>query len=457
MMNYRVWSSAVLLAITGVCFAQSWNSAYEAGIRAGRALKWDEARQEFKQAAAYRPEDVTGPTILPGPPTAPRRWRDGAPYSPNFLAAYSLYRSGLANSSADQQTTQLNSAAKELEMLLSKRQVSPEAYFTLSVIYNKLADSVRLKALQDKYASAARTSTWKVDTEVMRPEELSDVAAFVTGDINGAKPRPGNTRTAQDTISVQELNQATGQILPIPGAAAGTILQLPNKFALVIGVSNPNLAGNLDYSGFDAQRVKDALITSAGYIASNVDLLVDPTAATMHARAMALAARMPDSGTLCIYYSGVGTNIDGSDYLAGTDAASLDSPAGMIKKSDLFAQFFPKSTHLFVFFQVDRSTPGTSSAFGSERLYEGSVSEMQATISSSRAYPTYQNGKKTGLFTNAFVLTLADLQSNQIPILEFGWQVFNHIRRGNTGKFDGSSRQIPTLPALNDLATDAPF
>ena len=42
----------------------------------------------FQQAAAYRPEDVAVATTLPGPVTEPRRWRNGSPYSPNFLAAY---------------------------------------------------------------------------------------------------------------------------------------------------------------------------------------------------------------------------------------------------------------------------------------------------------------------------------------------------------------------------------
>jgi hypothetical protein len=452
MMNYRVWTSALLLAGAGACLAQSWNGAYEAGLKTGGALKWAEARQDFKQAAAYRPEDVSGPTILPGPPTLQRRWRDGAPYSPNFLAAYSEYRLGLASVKADQQPALLNTAAGELESLLAKHQVSRLNFYILTNIYQRLGDQNRLKALQDKYG--AMNASWKVDTEVVAPEELAAVQALSPTTPSEAKQVTGSN--SEGTISAQNVNPTTGQPVNSTVSPLGSVAKLPNKYALVIGVNNSRLQGNLDFSGTDAIRVRDSLVNYAGYTDTNVDLLVDVPASKILARAQALAARMPEAATLCIYFSGSATNIGGVDYLGAIDSPNLVDTSHLVRKSELFAQFLPKGSHVFAFFQVDRSA-SSESAFGSEQTFLGSISQMQATTTGDPVFSTYRNGKLTGLFTDAFTQTLLDLQSNRVPILEFGWQLFYHIRRGDTGLSGGSSHQTPTLPHLNNLASDAQF
>jgi len=458
MMNLKVLPALVLFGIAVVCLAPSWNTAYDSGLKAGRAMNWAEARQDFKQAAAYRPDDFSGPTMLPGPPTERKQWRDGAPYSPNFLAAYCLYREGLAATNTTDQNKMLGDAAKEFEAIMAKHQQGREAYFLLSTIYGKLDQSAPLQALQTKYSATIATSHWKVDTEIMRPEELSQIQSLLENvgpaSQGGVSTVPQST---QGSIPANQVNPITGQPTRVVGPV-GTVIQLPDKFALVIGVNDPNLKGNLDYSDFDAERVRDALEHSAGYLHANIDTLTDPTADQILARARALAGRMPDSATLCIFYSGVGANINGADYLAGSDAGSLDSPSGMVKKSDLFGQFLTKSAHVFSFFQVDRSIGGTDNPFfGSDRLFEGSVAQQEATIAGFPVYSTYRNGKKTGLYTNAFVETLNDFQSNRIPILEFGWQVFNRIRRGDTGGTGGGSPQTPSLPVLSNLSSDAQF
>jgi hypothetical protein len=87
----------------------------------------------------------------------------------------------------------------------------------------------------------------------------------------------------------------------------------------------------------------------------------------------------------------------------------------------------------------------------------GAISQMEATVPDSSISAVYYNGKPVGLYALSFAEVLAELRSNRIPIYEFGWQLFNKMRRGNTGTSSGASRQIPTLPVSNNLAADARF
>jgi hypothetical protein len=82
---------------------------------------------------------------------------------------------------------------------------------------------------------------------------------------------------------------------------------------------------------------------------------------------------------------------------------------------------------------------------------------MQATIPGDVVYSYIKNSKKVGLFTSAIIRVMNEQRSNQLPILDFGWQVFNKMRRGDTGTTGGSSRQACTLPVLTNLASDARF
>ena len=59
-------------------------------------------------------------------------------------------------------------------------------------------------------------------------------------------------------------------------------------------------------------------------------------------------------------------------------------------------------------------------------------------------------GQEVGAYSAAFVAILADFRSNQVPIMEFVWQVFYNMRQGG-------SPQTPTLPVLTVMAADARF
>jgi hypothetical protein len=440
-------------------FAQSWNSAYSEGLDAAHALHWDMARAAFKKAAAYRPEDASKPTVLPGPPTSRSEWRNGAPYSPNFLAAYSGYKLALITADQDTRAKLLNTSAGEFEVLLAKNQISKETYYTLTTIYTRLGDEAKLNRLVQRYGAVWKTASWKVDTEVVAPEELASIASATTGVQNPQNPNTSSTLPTQSgaaTGVAQTVPAGSPQALSGLGVGTGVVPQLPNKYALVIGIRTPKLADNLTYAADDAFRIRDGLINSAGYEGSNVETITDGKADEVMARAKALAARITNGATVLIFFTGVGENVEGKDYLAGSDTASPTDTSTMVSKIDLYGQFLPKSAHIFAFFQSSRKgEPGAQ--FGDEIPFVGAIAQMQSTTPGSPVYGTYRNGKQTGLFADAFDETLADLQSNRLPILEFAWQVFYRMRRGDSGQTGGASLQTCTLPYMNILASDATF
>jgi len=95
--------------------------------------------------------------------------------------------------------------------------------------------------------------------------------------------------------------------------------------------------------------------------------------------------------------------------------------------------------------------------FGQEVLQLGSISQMQGTIPGGEVRSKMKGGKMIGLFTEAMTLVMNDFHSNKIPVMEFGWQVFDRIKRGDTGTLSGGATQVPTLPILTNMAPDARF
>jgi hypothetical protein len=449
----RIWTVLLLAFVACAASAQSWRGAYEKGLEAARSGNWAEARQSFQQAAAYRPEDVSGPTTLPGPVTEPRRWRNGSPYSPNFLAAYSAYRQGLAAKDTERASL-LATAATEFEALLAKNQASREAYFFLHNIYISTAETSKRIALEERYAKMSGQADWKVDTEVLMPEEIAALSNTGQGNITSPVPAGGNKPTTQPTVTPSQLTR-TGGI--IPSGLAGSVPPVPDKFALIIGNSESRIAdGGLPFASDDAQSLREALVVSAGYPSENIDLVINATADQIRTSAKALADRVPDGGTVMIYFTGVGANIDGKDYLAGSDSESITNGASMVSKAQLYKYFSSRGAKVFAFFQANRPISG-GRYFGQEIPMEGFIAQTQATMPGDMVSSLVQNGRETGLFTSAVLGVLDEMRSNHNPILEFGWQVFYRMKRGNTGSTGGGSRQTPTLPVLTHIAADARF
>jgi hypothetical protein len=420
---------ALLFALTSATFAQSWGRAYEEGLANAKAGKWLEAREAFRQAIAYRPEDASQPTFLPGSTTERKRWRDGSPYSPSFLAAYTLYRDALKKPQ-EEQAPPLRIAAAEFESLLEKGQTSKETFYFLDQIFERVDDTAKRAATMERFAKDGTRVKWRVDTELLTAEEIAAVAA------RGAP--------------VTSNNKPGGEVVTAPGRVPA----LPTKFALVVGNSETGVSSlAVSHAAGDARRVRDALIANAGYLEENISLLANATAEQILTASRVLAARLPAGATVFVYFAGPGVNLSDADYLLGTDATSATETKGMVAKRELYQTFLAKDARIFAFFEANRPIVA-GRYFGSEVPAAGSVAQAQATLPGEVVTSQIQNGRSTGVYTSALVDVLTDLKTNRIPILEFGWQVYYKIRRTGTGTV---SRQTPTLPVLVNLTSDAKF
>lgn len=435
-----VFACATLVASA---FGQAaWMTAYEEGLKACKDKRWAEARVAFQKAAAYRAEDFSNPTPLPGPVTERRYWRDGAPYSPNFLAAYAGFKAAAGMQPGEEATNLLKSVAAELEERLTKGQSTRPTYYTLNATYAKLGDNAKREAVVKAFAESGDKFSWRIDADGIQPEDQAEINGM-----GGAAPgtRPGTGPTTAPTV------------IPSMIGLPGSVATVPNKFALVIGNSEsamPNAA--MANASDNVQLVRSALVSSAGYQESNVDVILNATAEQMMTAAKALADRSSEDSTVLIYFVGNGVNIGGKDFLAGVDASSASDTAHMASKADLYQLFLSKGARVFAFFEANRQI-NNGLYFGKEVPAFGKVAQVQATSPGDAVGSIYRGSKSVGLFTDAFVSVLSDMRSNRIPIGEFGWQLFYKIRRGNTGTTGGSSRQTPTLPVIVNMASDARF
>lgn len=428
----------MIFALVGSAAAQQWSQSYEAGLTAIGGGKWADARAAFKQAIANRPEDTPNPTVLPGPINERRQWRNGAPYSPNFLAAYSGLKASDALQSADR-TALLNEVAAEFEGLLKKNQNSPETFFFLNKIYVQLGKNPEREKLEEKLTALGNKANFKVDVAGVTPQDQTEVnAAFQrTGPV--VSPPIENTGTTNTGGTVTIPANTGSSPLSTPGTRVGII---PTKFALIIGNGESQIAETVvPFAGDSAQAIREALITSMGYAEENVELVINATKEQILASASALAERMPRGGTLMLYFAGVGTNLDGKDYLAGVDSQGITESSTMVAKRDLYKFFTEKEASIFAFYEASRPR-ARGRYFGSEIPLSGRISQMQATMPDSSIVSTVRTGKTIGLFTDALVSVMQEERSNQFPVVEFGWKVFYKIRGGQ----GGGGTQTPTLP-----------
>ncbi len=641
---------AVFVAV-GIADAQSWSTAYDEGLKAGKAQHWAEARQAFLQAAAIRPEDASAPTILPGPIGARPTWRDGAPYSPNFLAAFAAFKSLDSLGDTRAQNALLSNIAEELQVLIDKGQACMPTLAYLNAAYERLGMDRKAHLL----SARVRKFDWRVDTEVVDPDELRRMEAAVEPlpppktmppppppiDKPVATPTHADTPAPQPILKTQELSATTKQpVQSKPAAAAppspkpkeplkltlsgnhaktdadpasidvsklkptttqnpaGTITNVPanllmpsvrppaaqpvapptslnepskgpskpmvaglpaaplpngtakpikagdkttmepkpvppkepltstpvpikpnslgptpqpvsepvnepkqvivtqqtsprpvpefkplvpaqipkptvpainiptrtetpqpvhetlGKFALVIGNSECRIPGEqISFAANDAQQLHDALIVSAGYRESNMELALNATSKVILAAARSLANRMAPASTVLIYFAGVGANVDGHDVLAGAEALSF-AEAGLVSKNDLYKVFIDKGIRIFAFFETNR-TMTNGRFFGLDTPATGSIAQSHATMPGDNVSSFTLHGKQTGVYTHAFMAALAEMKSEQLGIGDFGWKVFYRVRDGDNEMAASINRQTPTLPILSNMdATD---
>lgn len=562
----RWYLLAAAVTMSGTCFAQTWRNAYETGLQEAKAGNWPEARELFKQASKARHGDSTRTSYLGDGLFEHRKWRDGAPYSPDFLAAYSGLK--LAFELPDSRRAQLlHDVASEFETLLNKREYCQELFFFLDETYVLLSESDKRIALGRQYQEVGYKASWKMDaeaisaddeemlsqlppppapekaapredrkaitrevskpherrsrkhrsdettaplpavgaeTQVTPPAPVTEPAApqpkaqvenrsgkgnepkiKLASDITPAESdqshfapmqpkdpvviskgvRHGQNPPVQTVIAnitpIMPVNPKPEVAKPVAKAAASSLISAvpvrEDKYAIIIGNGVSKIDGGaLPFASDDAQLVRKTLITCCGYSDSNIEVIIDGTAAQIAASMNALASRIPDKATVLIYFTGVGENVDGKDFLAGVDTDMNGDASTMISKDDIYQAFMQRGARVFAFFQTNRPIQD-GHYFGSEIPLVGSVSQMQATLPGENVYSVTSDGKQVGLFTNSLVAVLNENKSNQTPILDFGWQVFYKLRTAGTGSSGGSSNQSPSLPVLTNMASDARF
>lgn len=503
----RTIAFLILLASALAARGQGWSEAYETGLAALRAQNWSAARAAFKDAAASRKDDTNKGTTLPGPVTDRKQWRGGLPYSPNFAAAYCALKHAFSLRDDAERTALLKVVAEELEALLAKKQQSREAYYFLNIAYSGIGETEKVRDLEARFQKNRKRLTWKVDPDIVGPEEMAAIddlarvdASSTTGSAAAAilrdqnnptnpttSPRtppkepktPGVEPAKSDPPARQNPTNPANPVIPKPEpkpprsgdgviqpgmgpeslTPEGKVITLPHKFALVIGNSEGRIAEAPapTFGAEDAKLIRDALVDSTGYSEENVQLLQNVTAGQIRAAAEALSARVPEGGTVVIFFAGSGVNIDGKDYLAGIDSGSATDSGSMLAKDELFGLFMSKGANIFAFFEVNRGMNSSARCFGMDVPMVGSISQVQATIPGGSVLGVVRGGKVVGVFAAAMASVLNEYKSNRVPVLEFAWQVFYRMRRGGTGGEGGGSQQTPTLPILTNIASDAKF
>ncbi|MCW5937584.1 MAG: caspase family protein [Fimbriimonadaceae bacterium] len=441
-------TAGLLVGASALAHGQAWNDAYQRALAAARSQNWMAARDAFQEAIAIRPEDQAGPTVLPGSVTEPVRWRDGSPYSPNFGFAYANYKLAMA-ASGDDRNDFLNVAATTFETLLAKGQASSATYYFLNRVYGEQGRPDKQRNLEEALKQTG--AAWRVDTEFVAPEEKASVVSATPAEIKPNEPiKAGATTTPGGILTPKVAAEST--------ALVGRVPIVPTKFALIIGNGQGNIEGaGLSFASSDAMFLRDAIVQNAGYDEKNVELIVDATADQMRIAAAALAERMPADAKLMVFFTGVGVNIDGRDYLAGIDATMTTDTSHMLSKQEMYGMFLSKGAQVFAFFQTNRPVVG-GRYFGQEYPLVGAISQAHATSPDAQCFATQSEGRLIGVYTKAFVDVVGTLRSNNIIIGEFGWQVFNAVRGGLPGQRDGGgSVQVPSLPVVRYMSPSAGF
>jgi hypothetical protein len=358
-------------------------------------------------------------------------------------------------------------AATSFELLISQGERGRDTIYYLDLIYSRLNNREKREALRATKDKHRKPHSFKVDEEALPPEEVAAIQVFESTSVEGIATTPNATMiksgaSKNSTPTIQASSLTPGGTTLLPSATSGSlpiadVPQMSAKYALIIGEDGSQLGSTaMPFASYDAGVLKDGLISYAGYDPANVTVVQNGTTSQILDAAKALAAKVSQDATVLFYFAGPGVSVQGKDYISANDTTARFDTETMVAKLDLYQLFFLKGARLFSFYEVSRPIEN-GTFFGSESPKLGSVSQMEATIPDGEVTPTVSNGHMVGLFTEAFVQVLAELRSNQIPIYEFGWQIYNKMRRGNTGGAGGSAHQTPTLPVLNNLASDARF
>lgn len=410
--------------------AQAWRTNYEKGLAQAKRGQWADARASFLNAIKSRPADTMAQSTV-GEGVADRRpWRQGAPYSPNFAAAYCSFKLAAEAQDKSVRATALKDAIEGFTGVISKSQISMEALLFLAASHAANSDAKSSGAVQEQLNKLNVATAFKVDREVI---EYSDLQVLIGGS-PGTSPDP------------------TAIALPGADNAFGIVPILDFKYALIIG--NTKGSGQAFASG-DADLIKDALIRHAGYSEQNVLVLKDATTEQIMAASKELADRMPDNGVLFFFFSGMVAHdpSNTTDYLMGVNNSSPTAYSEMVSKSGFYKSFVAKGANIFAFYQVDRPRMGDVACFGQELIQVGKIAQCHGAAPGEINTSTTVDGVVHGTYASAISKSLSEIRSNRIPILDFAWSTFDKVRRGG----EGAGAQTPTLPVFINMTGAARF
>ncbi|HWP31494.1 MAG TPA: hypothetical protein VNK96_07215 [Fimbriimonadales bacterium] len=419
--------------------AQGWRDAYEKGLAAAKKGDWANARAHFLEAKKNRPQDSDKSSYIGSGVTSKTLWRDGALYSPNFAAAYCAFKLAAQAEDLATRNRNLDEAIAEFKALLDAGQVSVETIVFLSAAYTAKNDLRAASDIQEKLTTLDPKKAFKVDREVLDANDLRILASSVD-----VMPPGSRENVKPDEIAFR------------PGAIGkyGIVPPLDYKFALLIG--NAKNSGQV-YAHNDVDLLKTNLMKHAGYMETNIVTLKDATTQVIMDAAKSLAEKMPENGTIFIFFSGVGVYNpqNQTDYLAGAEVTDLTAFDQMLPKAALFEVFMKKGATIFIFYQVDRPKTSEGYYFGLEVPMLGKIAQCFGCAPGEVVNAISFENKIQGVYGLAISKALEDMHTNRIPIVDFAWKVFEKTREGSAER--GGGGQTPTLPVLTNLGGSAKF
>lgn len=412
----------VAIAALGVsAIAAKWDSEYMKGLAAAKRGDWVAARQAFLEAISARADDTAKASQV-GTSLAERKpWRDGAPYSPNFAAAYCAFKMAANSGNTEERKELLAKAIGEFRALIEKGQESAESLLFLAAALNADNRAQEAAPVQERLARLDVAKAFKVDREVIEFDDLRILGGILRG--------TGDVDTAP---------------ISLPGAdnPFGIVPALDHKYALLIGVSDRGFT----FADADVDLLKDSLVKHAGYAEHRVTTLKNPSHAEFSAAVKALAEALPDGGTVFIYFTGPARqDANGRDEVGLTGGT-------WISKHDLYSSFVPKGANIFAFFQVDRKIGSEGRVFGSDLPQVGKIAQSMGAAPGELCNQVAHEGAMHGAYTVGIAQVLAKMRNNRIAIGEFVWAVFDAVRKGT-----GGGAQTPTLPIYIGMTSTSRF
>jgi len=412
---------------------EPWVLAYSQGLAAAKAGNWTAARAAFQSAAQSRAGDLSGATVFDEGPTRKIQWRKGAPYSPNFGAAYAEYRLAMASSDPAAAKAMYETAAAELNALRQKGGASVAVYYVLQAAYAAAGQSPKQEEVQKELGLKRDQGllTFRVDTEVMTSEDL--VAARTLDGSQGAVTTVGNQ----------------------PATPGDRIPFNANKYAVLIGVTKYNgYFADVPNAVIDCNMLAESLTKNAGYAPDHILVLAEPTYEQMLTGITNFVSKLPPEATVFFFYAGAGVvnPTDKADYLVPSGVTSATAYETYVKKTDLLAVLAPKANYTIAFFEVDRLADANKNFWGSSRPEYGSFALANACLEGQRSLAQVTSKGWTGLFAAAGTRALNLMRGAKINAKEFIFKVNEEILDQNSSSDRGQS-QTPTLP-MNTLLGD---